>query len=125
MMRLKLIKKQSKLKVNKVLEDIKEELNESRTMLGVQTMKDNPPFQTQKQLKEVGASVQLNKYVKAIDKDFDSLVNNVRELKNVVENKLEEKMGLVDEKHQSIEERLDVIEDKIERLTKVIGRLID
>ena len=74
----KVTKKQSKLKVNKVLEDIKEELNESRTMLGVQTMKDNPPFQTQKQLKEVGAAAEYRKLMKDVDRNYTKYWDSVK-----------------------------------------------
>ena len=65
--RKKLIKEQVKPKVNKVLKDIKQELNESSVALGIQTLKDNPPFQ----IKEVGAAVEYRKYSKKIDKTRD------------------------------------------------------
>ena len=60
----KVIKKKSEK--SSVLENLQEELG------------------YKKPLNEVGASVQYKKYVKLIDKDFDSLVNNVRELKNLL-----------------------------------------
>ena len=56
-------------KKNLVIENVKNEI------------KDYP---LEQMLTEVGASVQYKKYVKLIDKDFDSLVNNVRELKNLL-----------------------------------------
>ena len=46
----KTIKKESKPKVNQIIENVKEEMNE--TFLGIQTMKDNPPFKTPKQINE-------------------------------------------------------------------------
>tara|TARA_B100000575_G_C23092818_1_gene630091 strand:- start:949 stop:1332 length:384 start_codon:yes stop_codon:yes gene_type:complete len=46
----KTIKKESKHKVNQIIENVKEEMNE--TFLGIQTMKDNPPFKTPKQINE-------------------------------------------------------------------------
>ena len=69
----KVIKEQPKPRVNKVLKGIKKELNESRAVLGMQTLKDNPPFQTPKQLKEVGAAVEYRKYIKKIDKTRNDL----------------------------------------------------
>lgn len=45
-----------------------------------------------------------------------------KQVKDIVEQKLEDKIGLVDDKHKSIEERLDKIESAIEiildKLTK-------
>ncbi len=46
----KVTKKQSKPKVNKIIEGVKKQIDE--TFLGIQTMKDNPPFKTQKQINE-------------------------------------------------------------------------
>ena len=47
-----------------------------------------------------------------------------KQVKDIVEQKLEDKIGLVDDKHKSIEERLDKIESAIEiildKLTKSI-----
>ena len=90
----KIIKEQPKPKKT-VLDGIKQELNEwtynpptEKRWSGAYSAKDGlTEFEQQggkDVIKEVGASVQLNKYVKAIDKDFDSLVNNVRELKNLL-----------------------------------------
>ena len=48
-------------------------LNETRIGVGIQTMKDNPPFVTPKQLKEVGAAPLYKKHVKSIDKQRDQI----------------------------------------------------
>ena len=58
-------------KKNMILENVKKEINESELSLGIQTMKDKPPFQTPQQLKEVGASAEYRKYSKKIDKTRD------------------------------------------------------
>ena len=90
----KVIEEKSKPKKT-VLDGIKQELNEwtynpptEKRWSGAYSAKDGlTEFEQQggkDTLKEVGASVQYKKYVKLIDKDFDSLVNNVRELKNVL-----------------------------------------
>ena len=68
----KVVKEQSKPKPKpKVLDNIKKELNESSVALGIQTLKDNPPFKTPTQLKEVGAAAEYRKYSKKIDKTRD------------------------------------------------------
>jgi hypothetical protein len=72
----KVIKEQSKPnkpKVNNVLKDIKQELNESNVALGIQTLKDNPPFQ----IKEVGAAPLYKKHIKSIDKYRDQVGREV------------------------------------------------
>ena len=79
----------------------------------------------QRQNKLFGHFKFVKKAIKVIEEKVVDELPLPKQVKDVVENKLEEKMGLVDDKHKSMEERLDVIEDKIERLTKVIGRLID
>ena len=53
--------------VSNYIKDVKQELNESSVALGIQTLKDNPPFQ----IKEVGAAVEYRKYSKKIDKTRD------------------------------------------------------
>jgi len=65
--------KPTKPKVNKVLKDVKQELNESEVALGIQTLKDNPPFQTPQQIKEVGAAPVYKKHIKNIDKYRDQV----------------------------------------------------
>ena len=55
----KVIKEQSKPKKT-VLDGIKQELDESALALGMQTLKDNPPFQ----IKEVGAAPVYKKHIK-------------------------------------------------------------
>ena len=57
----KVVKKQPKPKVNKVIESIKEEFG---------------------LIKEVGAATEYRKYQKNIEKDLDRLTDTVRELKN-------------------------------------------
>ena len=69
----KIIKEHSKPKTNNILKNIKQELNESNVALGIQTLKDNPPFKTPKQLKEVGAAPLYKKHVKSIDKYRDQV----------------------------------------------------
>ena len=44
-------------------------LNEKRIGVGIQTMKDNPPFK----IKEVGAAPLYKKHVKSIDKQRDQI----------------------------------------------------
>ena len=60
--------KPTKPKGDKVLKDIKQELNESSVAIGIRTLKDNPPFKTPTQLKEVGAAPLYKKHIKLIDK---------------------------------------------------------
>ena len=81
----KVIKEQSKPKVNKVLKDIKQDLNESQVALGIQTLKDNPPFQTPKQLKEVGAGAQYRKFYKDIERQQKGLSKSVQNFKSYLE----------------------------------------
>ena len=70
----KVVKEQSKPKPKpKVLDNIKKELNESSVALGIQTLKDNPPFKTPTQLKEVGMAPLYKKHVKLIDKHRDQV----------------------------------------------------
>ena len=80
----KVIKEQAKPRVNKVLKNIKQELNESSVAIGIQTLKDKPPFQTPKQLKEVGMASDIKKYTKVIDKNMENLTDSVREMKNLL-----------------------------------------
>ena len=65
----KVIKEQAKPKKNKILENVKQELNESEIALGIQTAKDNPAFKTQKQIKE-GPAYEYKKDIKNIDKSY-------------------------------------------------------
>ena len=80
----KVVKEQLKPKTNKVLKDIKQKLNESEIALGIQTLKDNPPFQTPKQLKEVGAGAEYRKYFKDIEKKENELAKSVNNLKKLL-----------------------------------------
>ncbi len=45
-----------------------------------------------------------------------------KQVKDIVEQKLEDKIGLVDDKHKSIEERLDKIESAIEIILDKLTR---
>ena len=78
----------------------------------------------QRQHKLFGHLKFVKKAIKVIEEATVEQLPLPKQVKNVVENKLEEKMGLVDDKHKSLEERLDKIEDTIDRLTKVIGKLM-
>ena len=78
----------------------------------------------QRQNKLFGHLKFVKKAIKVIEEKVVDELPLPKQLKNVVEDKLEEKMGLVDDKHKSLEERLDKIENDIERLTKVIGKLM-
>ena len=69
----KVVKEQIKPTKPKVLDNIKKELNESEIALGIQTLKDNPPFKTPTQLKEVGAAPLYKKHLKLIDKHRDQV----------------------------------------------------
>ena len=89
----KVIKEQIKPKVNKVLKGLKKELNESDLALGVQTMKDNPPFKTQKQLKEVGMSSEIKMYTHAINKNYDRYWDSVKELQKYLAKKGAQKIS--------------------------------
>ena len=81
-------------------------------------------MKTQRQHKLFGHLKFVKKAIKVIEEKVVDELPLPKQLKNVVEDKLEEKMGLVDDKHKSLEERLDKIENDIERLTKVIGKLM-
>ena len=81
----KVVKEQLKPKTNKVLKDIKQKLNESEIALGIQTLKDNPPFQTPKQLKEVGAGAQYRKFYKDIERQQQGLSKSVEKFKKYLE----------------------------------------
>ena len=78
----------------------------------------------QRQNKLFGHLKFVKKAIKIVEETAIEQLPLPKQLKNVVEDKLEEKMGLVDDKHKSLEERLDKIEDTIDRLTKVIGKFI-
>ena len=81
----KVVKEQLKPKTNKVIKDIKQKLNESSVALGIQTLKDNPPFQTPKQLKEVGAGAQYRKFYKDIERQQKGLSKSVNKFKQYLE----------------------------------------
>jgi len=78
----------------------------------------------QRQNKLFGHLKFVKKAIKVIEETAVEQLPLPKQVKDVVENKLEEKMGLVDEKHKSIEDRLDSIEDKLDRLTKIVGKLM-
>ena len=83
----KVTKKQSKPKVNKVLESVKKDLNEWNDT----TFKNMPRrwggasdkglTEYERLLKEVGASTEFKKYEKRIMKDLDSLIDSTAEMK--------------------------------------------
>ena len=75
-------KKQSKEgvqkpKVNIIIEGIKQELNESQLALGIQTMKDKPPFKTS--IKE-GPAYEYANLVKKIEKAENQQAKEVNNL---------------------------------------------
>tara|TARA_R100000008_G_scaffold21846_1_gene11549 strand:- start:92 stop:493 length:402 start_codon:yes stop_codon:yes gene_type:complete len=76
--------KPTKPKVNKVLKDVKQELNESEVALGIQTLKDNPPFQTPKQLKEVGAGTEYRPHIHKIDKLYHDYWDAVKDFTDLL-----------------------------------------
>ena len=84
----KIIKEEVKPKsrVNKVLNNIKQELNESNVALGIQTLKDNPPFKTEKQIEE-GPSYEYEPHLKKIDKYYDAYWKAVQDFGKVLEKK--------------------------------------
>ena len=76
----KTVKKESKPKVNKVIEGVKEEINE--TFMGIQTMKDNPPFKTPQQINETLPSFP-NEW-KAVEKSIMMMEKSVKVLEKAV-----------------------------------------
>ena len=92
----KVIKEQSKSKNNKVLNNIKQELNEwsfklpetskrwTKSLDGSTGLTEFETDGGKDVIKEVGASAQYKKYIKLIDKDFDSLVKSVDALKKLL-----------------------------------------
>ena len=72
-------KEQPKPKKNMIIEGIKKDLNE----FGIKTFKTNPPFKTEKQrLKEVGASVQHQDFLKKISNAEEEMHKYVQQYKN-------------------------------------------
>ena len=86
----KVVKEQPKPKktvVDKLKKDLlKESITWRNRKFGdrLPTMEDYKEEHDKNNLKEVGAAADYKKYIKLIDKDFDSLVNNVGELKNLL-----------------------------------------
>ena len=76
----KVTKKQSKPKVNKIIEGVKKQIDE--TFLGIQTMKDNPPFKTQKQIDETLPS--FPKEWKNVEKSMAMFEKSVKVLEKAV-----------------------------------------
>ena len=76
----KTIEKKSKPKVNQIIEDVKEEINE--TFMGIQTMKDNPPFKTPQQINETLPSFP-NEW-KAVEKSIMMMEKSVKVLEKAV-----------------------------------------
>ena len=81
------VKPQSKSKANKVLQGVQKEINESRIALGIQTMKDTPVFQTEKQIKEVSAAPQYKKMYKDIIKAENQLAKSVDKMASFLNKK--------------------------------------
>ncbi len=79
----KIIKEQSKPKLNKIVESIKKELNESSVAVGIQTLRDNPPFKNK--LQEVGSAPQHKKFLKNIEKAEENLHKHVLKYKNFLQ----------------------------------------
>ena len=77
----KVIKEQIKPRVNKVLKNIKRELNESSVAIGFQTSKDNPPFKTKKRITEMTAAQEHYKYIKLITKAEENMHKHIQEYK--------------------------------------------
>ena len=76
----KTIKKESKHKVNQIIENVKEEMNE--TFLGIQTMKDNPPFKTPKQINKNFAA--FPKEWKNVEKSMVMFEKSIKALEKAV-----------------------------------------
>ena len=60
--------------------------------------------------------------VKVIEETAIEQLPLPKQVKDIVEQKLEDKIGLVDDKHKSIEERLDKIESAIEIILDKLTR---
>ena len=84
--------KESKPKKNKIIEGIKKDLNEKS--FGVKTFKDNPPFKTKKQIKEVGASVQHQDFLKKISKAEEEMHKYVQQYKNFLIDQDQKKLAM-------------------------------
>ena len=82
----KTVKKESKPKVNKVIEGVKKQMNE--TFMGIQTAKDNPPFKTpQQQVKETSAGYDYHKITKKIEKSYKTYWDDVKNLQKILDKK--------------------------------------
>ena len=110
------VKSQSKPKKNKVLEGVRKEINESRIALGIQTMKDTPVFQTEKQIKEVSAAPQYKKMYKDIVKAENQLAKSVDKMASFLN-----KQGL---KNQSMMLKGNYIQDVRDFVDKFLKRFI-
>ena len=106
----KVIKEQSKPKKT-VLDGIKQELDESALALGMQTLKDNPPFQ----IKEVGAAPVYKKHIKSIDKHRDQVGREVLKFYELLRKK-----GLDD----AADELLDNYKNHIIKFGKDLKQLV-
>ena len=77
---------------------------------------------TKRQNKLFGHLKFVKQAVKVVEETTIEQLPLPKQVKDIVEQKLEDKIGLVDDKHKSIEERLDKIESAIEiildKLTK-------
>ena len=76
----KVTKKESKPKVNKIIEGVKKQINE--TFVGIQTMKDNPPFKTQTQINETLPS--FPKEWKNVEKSMAMFEKSIKVLEKAV-----------------------------------------
>ena len=115
-------KKQLKKKVVKeikkpsVLDDIKKELNESQLALGIQTMKDKPPFKTS--IKE-GPAYEYSSFVKNIEKAENQ---QAKEVNNLV--KLLGKKGLKREATDLAAKYMRGMRDFKDFMTKMMRKLV-
>jgi len=73
----------SKPKKNLIIEGIKQELHE----FGIKTFKDNPPFKTDKQIKEVGASQEYHKLRKNFEKTYKAYWDSVNDFQQALQKK--------------------------------------
>ena len=85
----KVIKEKSKPKKNKILENLKQELNEwhhhtPTEKRWTKSFGGSGLTEHEQQLKEVGADAEYKKYTKLIDKDMMNLAKSVNALKDIL-----------------------------------------
>ena len=90
----KVIKENKVPKKNTVLDNVKKELNESGLAFGIQTLKDNPPFKTPKQMNE-GPAFEYGKHIKNIQKAQNMMEKSVLALKKDLLKKGHKQEGII------------------------------